>query len=153
MSKATVIDQTSNQLHVDYDYSKIFVWSNRYDKGSLLNASGGVLSYSPGLVVARIAATNKVVPFDETGTDGSQIPIGILKTSVTDLADTAEKDVNFCISGDVVEGKITFITAATLDTVVTIGTGTENTRIVRDMIQSLGIKILPSTELNVADNS
>jgi len=150
MSEVTTVNQTRNQAHFDYDVSKIFVWSNRYDSASLLNASGGVKSFDPGLVVARIASTGKIVPFDGTATDGSQIPIGILKTCVVDLADTAEETVNFCISGDVVEDKI-ILEAGTLDSVVTIDT--ENTRIVRDMIQSLGIKILPSTELTDTDNA
>jgi hypothetical protein len=149
MSEVTTVNQTNNQAHFDYDVSKIFVWSNRYDSGSLLNASGDVKSFSPGLVIARIAATNKIVPFDGTATNGSQIPIGILKTQVTDLADAAESDVNYCISGDVVEDKI-ILEAGTLDSVVTIDT--ENTRIVRDMIQSVGIKILPSEELTNFDN-
>ena len=145
-------NQTSNQLHVDYDVSKIFIFGNRYDRASLLNASGGVKSFLPGLVIARIAATNKLVPFDGTATNGAQIPIGVLKTSVLDLADTAEQTVNFAIAGDIVESKI-ILEAGTLDSVVTIGTGTENTRTVRDMIQSLGIRLKKSTELTEFDNS
>ena len=147
----TEVNETSNQAHFDYDVSKIFVNNNRYTSGDFLNDSGGVLSYAPGLVVARIAATNKIVPFDGTGVDGSQIPIGILKSTVTDLADAAEQVVNVCISGDVVEDKI-ILDAGTLDSVVTIGTGTENTRIVKDMIQSLSIVIVDSEELTEFDN-
>ena len=94
----------------------------------------------------------KIVPFVVSAIDGSQIPIGILKSTITDLADAAEATVNVCISGDVVEDKITFQAAETLASVVTIGTGTENTRIVSDMIQSLGIVIVDSEELTGFDN-
>ena len=76
----------------------------------------------------------------------------ILKTSITALANAGEKTVNFCNAGDVVEAKIVFIAAETLDTVVTIGTGTENTRIVKDMIQSLGIQLVGGAELTNFDN-
>lgn len=151
MSSVTEVNVTGNQAHFDYDVSKIFINNNRYLSGSLLNASGGVKSFLPGLVVARIAASAKIVPFDGSATNGAQIPIGVLKSTVTDLADAAEKDVNVCISGDVVEDKI-ILEAGTLESVVTIGTGTENTRIVRDMIQSLSIVIVDSEELTGFDN-
>lgn len=151
MSSITEINKTSNQLHTDIDVSKIFVFNNRFLKADLNNASGGVKSFLPGLVVSRVASSAKVVPFDGTAVNGAQIPIGILKTEVIDLADTEDSSVNICYSGDVVESKL-ILEAGDLDSVVTIGTGTENTRIVRDMIQSLGIKLVASAELTDFDN-
>ncbi len=152
MSTFTEVNKTNNQAHFDYDTSKIFIWSNRYKNVTFLNASGGELSYAPGLVVAVIAATNKVVPFDGSAVNGAQIPVGILKSTITDLANSGEKLVNICIAGDVAEEKVTTLPVVSLDSVVTIGTGTENTRTVRYMIESLQIILKASQELTGFDN-
>ena len=151
MSTANEVNKTSNFLQTKFDVSKIFVFNNRFSTVTLNNASGGTKSFAPGLTVARIAATGKVVPFDGTAVNGAQIPIGILASDVIDLPDTNDIDVSVCVGGDVSEPKI-ILEAGTLDSVVTIGTGTENTRIVRDMIQSLFIKIVPTDELTNFDN-
>lgn len=152
MSTVTASNQTNNQAKFDYDISKIFIWNNRYISATFNNDTGAEADFAPGTVVARIASTAKIVVLDPTAIDGSQIPIGVLKSSITALADAADKVVNFCYAGDVVEDKLILQGSDTLATVVTIGTGTENTRIIRDMLTSVGINIIESDEQTEFDN-
>lgn len=148
MSKATEISKTSNTLHTDYDVSKIFVFSNRYESGTLLNASGGVKTFEPGTLMGRVTASGKLVPCASAAVDGSQFPVGILKTSVVDLADAAEKTVNICIAGDVVESKVILDGADTMDTII-------DARPIKDRIaaDTMGIKLVDSFELTGVDNA
>ena len=148
MSTVNQLNTTSNQAQFNYDVSKIFVWDNRYEEGALLNASGGVKSFLPGTLMGRVSASGKLVPVASAATDGSEIPVGILLTSVEDLADAAENDVNICIAGDVVLNKIILDGADTLDTLIA-------GRPIKDRIaaDTMGIKIVASDELTDFDNS
>jgi len=148
MSTATEVSKTNNYLHTDYDVSKIFVFGNRYEKNTLTNASGGVKSFLPGTLLGRITASGKLVPLASAAVDGSEIPVGILKTSVVDLADATDSEVNVCIAGDVVEAKIIFDGADTVDTVV-------DGRPLKDRIaaDTMGIKLVDSFELTGTDNA
>ena len=148
MSNATEISKTGNFLHTDYDVSKIFVFSNRYESATLTNASGGVKTFLPGTLMGRITASLKLVPVASAAVDGSQFPVGVLKTQVTDLADATDATVNVCISGDVVESKVILDGADTMDTIIVA-------RPIRDRIASdtMGIKLVDSFELTGVDNA
>ena len=148
MSKATEISKTSNTLHTDYDVSKIFVFSNRYESGVLLNASGAIKSFVPGTLMGRVTASGKLVPVASAAADGSQFPVGILKTAADDLAIAGEKTVNVCISGDVVELKVILDGADTMDTII-------DARPIKDRIaaDTMGIKLVDSFELTGVDNA
>ena len=148
MSTATEISKTGNFLHTDYDVSKIFVFSNRYESGTLLNASGGIKTFLPGTLMGRITASLKLVPVVAAAVDGSQFPVGILKTQLTDLAIAGESTVNICISGDVVESKVILDGAETMDTII-------DARPIRDRIaaDTMGIKLVDSFELTGVDNA
>lgn len=145
---ATEISKTTNTLHTDYDVSKIFVFSNRYESETLLNASGGVKTFVPGTLMGRVTASGKLVPVASAAVDGSQYPVGILKTSVEDLADTGEATVNICIAGDVVESKVVLDGADTMDTII-------DARPIKDRIaaDTMGIKLVDSFELTGVDNA
>lgn len=148
MSTATEVSKTNNYLHTDYDVSKIFVFGNRYEKATLTNASGGVATFAPGTLMGRITASGKIIPLASAAADGSAIPVGILKTSVVDLADATDSEVNICIAGDVVESKIIFDGSDTVDTVV-------DGRPLKDRIaaDTMGIKLVDSFELTGTDNA
>ena len=149
MSTAEVKVQTSNQLFVDYDYSKIFIFNNDYIKGDLLNNTGAERDFMPGTLLGRISATGKLVELDPTVADGSQFPVGILKTCVLALDDAAEASVNACNGGEVAEEMLILKAGVTLDDIVNGGVR------LRDMIASanLGIKLVKGVELTKADNS
>lgn len=147
MSTANEVSKTGNYLHTNYDVSKIFVWNNRYENGTFLNAGGAAASFAPGTVLGRIATSGKIVPLTSAATDGSQIPVGILLTEIVSLAAAGEKTINFCIAGDVVESKLIFDGSDTVETIV-------DDRRLKDRIaaDTMGIKLVDSFELTGFDN-
>lgn len=148
MSKATVINQAVNTLHVDYDFQKIFVFNNRFKEDTFLNASGGPLDFAGGILVGRVTASGKLVPLVSGAVDGSEIPVGILKTEIVQLGAGLDQLVNICIAGDVVRDKVILDGGDTLDSVV-------DGRPLKDRINAdtMGIKLVDNFELTDVDNA
>ena len=98
--------------------------------------------------MGRITASLKLVPVASAAVDGSQFPVGVLKTQVSDLADATDATVNVCISGDVVESKVILDGADTMDTII-------DARPIKDRIaaDTMGIKLVDSFELTGVDNA
>jgi hypothetical protein len=141
----------SNQLFTNYDNGKIFVWDNRYQKGTFeyTNNDTDPVTFAAGTVVGRIHATGKIVPLTSGASDGSQFPVGILAEDITvEYGETYSEEAAFCNYGDVVEDKILFQGSDDLDTVV-------SARTLRDRIaaDTAGIRIIPSTDLTGTDNA
>ena len=145
MSDITVVNQTNNQAHFDYDTSKVFIFDNRYEVVTFRNLTGGTESYAVGTILGRVAATGKVTEMKSGATDGSQYPIGVLATGITDLATVTDIEVNMCTAGDVAEGKLIFNGSDVI-------TQAEGDRIYRDWLQLAGIKAVAGTELTNFDN-
>lgn len=119
MSSVTVQQQTGNVLHVDYDLSKIFIGNNDFLTGTFINDSGDVASFAPGTLLARNATTGNLKPLRSGDTTvGQNIPVGILASTVTDLADDGTVTVTFCVGGEVALDKVILQGSDTLDTVV-----------------------------------
>jgi hypothetical protein len=158
---ATEKVRTSNQLFVDYDTKKVFVWNNRYDQGLFDEPDGsGEFTLSEGQVIGRIASSGKLKICASDATDGSQIPIGVVKGSYTMAESATNQNITYCISGDVDQSSLLFSGSEDLDTTVTIvndpdGTpsDTSNVRTMRDLIQSVGIRLVAADELENFDNS
>ena len=149
MSEVTTTLNTSSQMYNDYDVSKIFVWNNRYEQGSLLNNSGSDKAFPVGTVLARIASTGKLVVLDKTATTtGAQYPVGVLAGAVDTISDAVEQDVYICVSGDVAQGKLVFESGTVLTDVISAKT-------IADRIGSdtVGIKLVTATEMTAVDNS
>jgi len=145
MSEVTQVNATENQSQFNYDNSKIFIFGNRYEKVVFINLTGGTLSYAAGTVLGRISATGKVTEMKSAATDGSELPIGVLATAITDLATVSDIDVNMCIKGDIAEDKVVFNGS---DVVTTAEQG----RIYRDWLTLVGIILKSGTELTNFDN-
>lgn len=146
MSEVTQSINDSNLKGFDYDQSKIFVFNNRYTGADFRNNTGALADFAPGLVVAR-NSSGEIVPFLAAGTLGIQKPIGILSNGIEQIADaTLKADQSFCHKGDVVESKIYFQDASTLDTIV-------EERMVKDILQDVGINITTTTDMTGFDNA
>jgi hypothetical protein len=145
MSEITVVNQSANQMQVNYDFTKVFIFENRYKKETFRNLTAGALTYATGTVVGRVKATNKITECKSGASDGSERPIGVLATDVTALAATTDITVRMCYFGDVAEGKLVFNGTDTLATVV-------GDRVVADWLQLAGIKMALGTELTFTDN-
>jgi len=98
------------------------------------------------LVMGRISATKKIVPFDSAASDGSERPLGLLRlgyaASVTIPATTTVTNLVVAVQETVIESKITFKSGITLDSV-------SNGMTLRDQLMKQGIIIISATELSV----
>ena len=148
MSKQEILNQTPNQIQVNTDTSKIFVWQPRSEVGDYTNNSGGDLDLKAGTLMGRISATNLLIPLVGAAVDGSQYPVGVLMHDITVL-DTESAKLTICVSGDVVEEQLIIDAGDDLDTTVIGG------RTLRDRIggDTVGIKLVSTDELTDFDNS
>lgn len=146
MSGVTTTVQTPNQLYNDYDFSKIFVFDNKYRTIDIA-ASGADVDLEIGMLIGTIGATGLGAIMASGAVDGSQYPTGVCCETKT-IADGNTESVYICIGGHVVEDKLIFDGTDDLDTVVDL-------RTYRDRIASdtLGIYLVGETELSEYDNS
>lgn len=148
MSKQEILNQTPNQIQINTDISKIFVWQPRSEVGDYTNNSGGDLDLKAGTLFGRISATNILLPLVGAAVDGSQYPVGVLMHDITVL-DTESAKLTICVSGDVAEEQLIIDAGDDLDTTVIDG------RTLRDRIggDTVGIKLVSADDLTDFDNS
>lgn len=142
----TITSNTGQQLFVDTDISKIFIWDNRFDPGTLRNASGAPATIVAGTLLGRISATDKIVPWTAAAADGSQNIMGILNETKTLIPAASEIPCYYCVSGDVDPALLVFTDASTLETVIA-------GQRVKDILTAKGFKLNPKTDLTKFDNS
>lgn len=146
MSEVTEVLNTGQQAIYDFDFTKIFVRENRYLTGTITNGGGVDLVLTPGMLLGRVGADQKIAVLASAAVDGSQFPVGICAQNLT-IAAAASATVTFCIAGDVVEEKIVLDGADTFATLI-------SARSIRDRIaaDTMGIKLVSSDQLTGFDN-
>lgn len=146
MSTLTTRNATENMLTADTIRQATFIGDNKFEKGTLLNATAGELTYAVGTLLGRVATTNRLVPCASGATDGSQFPVGVLAQEVT-LAASGTASVMFCVGGQVNNASIIFDGTDALTTVV-------SARTIGDRIKAdtLGITLVTLTEGTFTDN-
>lgn len=133
---------TGQQLTVNTDTSKVFLWDNSFDKGTLVNSTYDTIEYPRGTLMGRNISTGDVEPY--TSAD-NQLILGVLNETHS-LEDGDEKEVAYCVSGEVAEEMIVLQGSDDLDTVV-------GGKLIRDKIKSeTGIILRTSTENTNYDN-
>jgi len=146
MSTQTIVNNTGNQAHVDFDVSKVFIFGNEYQSFDFENTTGSELVLATGTLVGRVTATNNLEILKSAAVDGSQFPVGILLSCPT-LAIGETRKVSVCIKGNVAEEKVILEGADTLETMIT-------GRSIRDRIagDTAGIMLRVTDELTDFDN-
>ena len=148
MSNITSITQTGNQLHSSYDVSKLFLGENERISGTYASTPG--ITLAAGLVVGQVAATGALVAYDNTASNGSQYPVGIIDLGLSEsavIAALGSKVLNLVNKGRVAESKVTFPGSITLDSIIT-----GDTRTVRQYMNAMGIIFEGGEELTKLDN-
>jgi Bacteriophage lambda head decoration protein D len=153
MSKNSIVKQTRNQLTVNTDITKTFVWMNRFETVEFYydNTTLGDVIIPEGTVLGRILSSQKVVPWTSGATDGSQYPVGILKDDVYVVYGSIfDGNASMCVAGDVAGEKIGLQGSDTLTTQV----GTSG-RSLQDWLSSVqgGIRIMNADQHTAYDNS
>jgi len=142
----TTTTNTNNQLSNNYDYSKIFLFGNKYENGAITNGGGTDLELTAGQIMGRVASSNELVVMTSGAADGSQYPIGVLAENVIVPAG-GTIEIPICVFGEVAEEKIIFDGADDLTTVVDLKTYRD-----RIMSDTMGIKLIAATEMTKFDN-
>lgn len=142
-------DQVLNngqQAITNYNVAKIFIWGNRYSKGSYTNSTYDPITLTAGTLMGRVSATQKIKPLASGASDGSQYPVGILAQDVT-VEEGETQELAFCYDGDVAEELLTLDGSDTLSTVI-------SGRSIRDRIaaDTVGIRLVSGTEMTGYDN-
>ena len=148
MSSNSIVLNTGQQLTVNTDLSKIFLFDNRYEKAPYNNSAYDSVTLAAGTVMGRVAGTGYIIPLVSSASDGSQFPVGVLADDfIVEGGDVL--DLPICVSGDVDAGKLIFVTDTdNLDVTV-------SSRRLRDRIGSdtVGIKLVTTTEMTDFDNN
>ena len=147
MSKVTNVLDNDNSQFNNYDSSKIFVGENQYEVGSYTNDEYADSPLEAGTLMGRVASSGKLIQLKSNATDGSQFPVGILTQDHT-VAGGDTINATICVAGRVVEDKDVLEAGDSLETII------DSWRRLRDHIASdtVGIKLVPSTELTATDN-
>jgi|SRR5690606_1284296 len=145
MSKYTIRTDTGRMLGVEYDLSKIFVRNNRHEDADYTNSSYEDENMLAGTLLGKVSANGKLKKYDPAASDGSQIPVGVLRENCVITAGSTEK-LTYCIGGDVVRDKVILQGSAQLDNVV-------SGRTIADHLQTnTTIILVRSTDNTKSDN-
>lgn len=150
---------SNGQLITQFDYSKLFLFNNRFFYYTYRNSTGSSASLVAGTLMGRQSSgshVGEVIPQVSSATDGSQVPMGILARDYT-VANGATATVMICVAGDVDTSLLTFGGSDTMATVISLpdSAGTPNlTKIgcIQDLLMSKGIFPIVSTDNTIADN-
>jgi hypothetical protein len=142
MSDIASRNSNRNQITFDYDYTKLFLFDNKYRNVSIANATGAVLSLKAGTVIGAVGVTYGVY---KSGT-ANQLPVGVLAENI-DIANGDTVSVSICVSGRIAESQLVLDGTDTLSTIV-------SNRSIRDRLASdtLGIELAGGDELTKIDN-
>ena len=142
MSNVTSRNQTRNQVTFDYDFSKLFLWDNKYRKVNIV-ATGADLALKGGMLIGAVGATYQVY---KSGTANISV-VGVLAEDDFTIANGSNADVQVCIGGRVNSSLLLLDGTDTLATVV-------SNRTIQDRItgESMGIEIALNDELTKLDN-
>ena len=146
MSTANQVLLTGSQSIINYDTTKLFLFGNRYKEVVYTNSTGSSVTLPAGLVMGRIAATEKVVPIAKAASDGSQFPVGINVKAVT-VANGATVNLTICVAGDVEKSLVLFPAGTDFDDVVSLRTIED-----RIMSDTAGIFLIETAQLTGFDN-
>jgi len=142
-----LVESTSNKLVFNHDTSKLFLRDNRFIEVTYTNPSGVAEAVlEKGLVMGRVAATEKVLPLVDDATNGSQYPLGILNASQT-VAASGTVTLTLCVSGDVDKSLVVLPAGTDFNTVIEAKTVAD-----RLMSDTKGLFLVISDELSDYDN-
>ena len=145
----TIVSTTSNQSFADYDRSKFLLGSNEFSRADYTDSGAGS-TLAAYLVVSKVSATGKLVPWAIAAADGSEFPVGLLwlggEANIT-VGAAATKNLEFVNKGRVAKDLIAFPNAETLASVV-LGMGRLD-----DWLEMVGLVLESTIDLTGVDNS
>jgi hypothetical protein len=147
MGNQTVTVNTANQLYINNDSSQVFI-GNTFTRRSesVTNSTYDAITISVGTVMGRVTASNTMIPFKSTAVDGSQIPRGLMNSTVI-IPAGEQVELPIVISGEVATNKLVFERSGD-----SITTSVGSLGLVQDLLGAIGIKLVNSREMTEFDN-
>ena len=141
----TTPTQTENQATFQYERKDIFIGDNSFENVEY-KAPAGQVVLADGQLMGKVAATGKLLELKSAATDGSQVPYGVLVGNHT-IESGETPTFSVAVSGKIAKELVTFDGSDDMATVV-------SDRSLEDRIlgDTLGIKLISSTENTIADN-
>jgi hypothetical protein len=146
MSSQSIGLNNGQQMIINTDTSKIFLWNNRYENATYNNSAYGAVTLTAGTLMGRVAVTGWIKPLASGAADGSQFPVGVLANDIT-VDGGGLETVSICVAGDVAEEQIILQGTDTME--VTISSRRLRDRIAADTV---GIKLVQRTDNSAYDN-
>lgn len=151
---------TSGILVTQFDTAKLFLGNCRYKTASYTNSTGDSVTLTEGMLLGRIKADGKVKQSVSTATDGSQLPIGVLRGTQT-VANGATVTLTYAVWGDMARELIVFGGSDTYTTNLYVAGPTDSPAdtdgtfvgTVEDYLLMRGIYLEAGTENTKADNA
>ena len=132
MANLTTTDNVIPQFHLD---------DALFDNETF--TAGGANTYPKGLMLARLTATSKLVPYVTAQSDGSEFPIAVLTNALTTTG-SGDTDLRAMIKGTVRKDKLLVWTG---------GSPVAPTVLEVDLLRDFGITAQEDRELLALDNS
>lgn len=135
MSKATIYQQTANQLGVNYDFSSPFIRIDATNNNGQIKNNGAETWQILEGTVLGVAADGYIYPTRSDATDGSQVPIGVsAKNCIIKPGETITASI--CTAGEVIKDLLIFALGSdNLDTLV-------NGRPYKDLLTSRSVRLV-----------
>ena len=122
MAEQNIVLNTSNQMFVNTDQSKVFIGEKETKDFDFteVNATYDDVTHKAGTVFGKVNASGKVIPSKSDAADGSQYVCGILLEDITVLAGTTlNRKATLVVCGEVNQDLLVFEKSGdTLSTVV-----------------------------------
>lgn len=155
MSKNSIVFQNSNQMFVNTDLTKIFVFNDDFYSNQdtlYFNNTGNPAATIPeGTVLGRITATGYLTPWVSSANDGSERPFGVLVGDVAvEYGEVYQQDCTVCIRGNVAARLLGLQGSDTITTKIV--NGIEAGVTLRDSLTGKGFKLIQSEQNTFPDN-
>jgi hypothetical protein len=150
-------------LTTQFNTEKCFLGGNKYITATYTNGTGSTVTLTSGQLVGRIRSSGKIKPHVSSATDGSQIPIGVLRIGAGMGGDTiavvdgASATVKVCYTGDINANTMSFGGSDTLATMLLFSNSsdaatTTSAGCIEDVLCARGFQIFNPTQNSLADN-
>lgn len=155
MNSQDIVNSGSNQMFVNTDLAKTFVHIEATEReGYVNNSTYDPISLPEGTVMGRITGTDKLVPWRNDVSDGSQYPAGILGAPLNvDSGDSVKALlVTRCrmAAEKVVANQLS---NQSVSTTLQLTISSLGGRRLKDILESIGIHLIYTNQMSFPDNS
>ncbi len=132
---------TNNQSTADYQFLKMFIFDNRFEKGIFKQAATGLQNsgnLQTGMLVARDTATpGQYIPVTSANL-ADVVGVVAMEDNVIAVAANGTQQIAICTKGDVDSNLFVLPATVTLDTAV-------GNKALRDVLEAIGLHLVNGT--------